>query len=205
MKRAAVLLFLLTLAAVPLSAQVDFGLWAVSTTLQGSNDVDDVNDISIEFDENIGYGVTADIWWGDRISTELGVYGIDADGSIEVGFLDETIDLGSLDVMPVTATLRFHFGGDRFDGYIGAGGVYALFEDLRSDDLMTGGTEYVEIDDTLSWLANAGFVVRFSEGFGIGVDAKWIPLDADTVDNFGEELTLELDPLMISGGVVLRF
>lgn len=207
MKRAVLLLLSIAVTAIPLSAQgVDIGLWAVHTTLQGENRIDEVDDVSIEFDENIGYGVTADIAWNNLLSTEIGVYGFDADGSINLGFLDETVDLGSLDVMPVTLTLRAHFGGDRFDGYVGAGAAYAMFENLRSDDLAFGGTEFIEIDEELTWLANAGFSVRLGEGFALGLDAKWIPLEADAIDDQGiEELTLELDPLMISAGLILRF
>lgn len=206
MKRAVILLFCAAIAATPLSAQgVDIGLWAVSTTLQGDNAIDDVNSIEINFDENVGYGVTADIGWTERWSTEIGVYGFDADGSLDLGFLDESIDLGSLDVQPITATLRYHFGGDRVDFYLGGGAAYALFQDLKSDDLRAGGTELIEIDDELTWLANIGLSIQITEGFAIGIDGKWIPLEADTLSNNGEELTLELDPVMISGGILLRF
>lgn len=208
MNRPALLILTMALIALPMSAQsgIDIGVWAVSTTLQGDNVINDVDDIEIEFDEEIGYGVTADVFWTDLISTEIGLYGLKSDSTMVLGFLDETVNLGSLDIMPVTLTLRLHFGGDRFDGYVGAGGVYAMFENLRSSDLELGGTEHLDIDDETGWLANAGFSVRITNSLAIGVDAKWIPLDVTVEDDQElEAIDLELDPLMISGGLLLRF
>ncbi|MBW3564832.1 MAG: porin family protein [Acidobacteria bacterium] len=206
MRRVGILLISAAMASAPVLAQdVDLAVWGVSHTFQGDNRIDDVNDIDIEFDENIGFGLTGDLHWTDLFSTEIGVYALDADGTLNLGFLDERIDLGSLDVMPVTATLRAHFGTDRFDVYVGAGGAWVMFDDLSSVDLREGGTEFIEIDDELTWLANAGLTFWLNEGFGIGVDAKWIALEADTLSDTGEAIPLELDPLMISGGLILRF
>ena len=207
MKRAVLLLFCAAMAGFPLYAQtrVDIGVWAVSPHIQGDNVIDDVNDIEIDFDEDVGYGVTGDVWWTDRWSTEVGIYGFNARGTQRIGFLDETLDLGDLDVQPVTATLRFHLGGDRFDFYLGAGGAYVLFQDLTSDELRLVGTERVEIDDETTWLADAGLTFQISENFALGLDAKWISLEVDTVSDAGEELTLDLDPLLISGGILMRF
>ncbi len=207
MKRTVLLLLSIAMIALPLAAEVDLGLWAVQTSFEGENTLDDIGEVVVNFDENVGYGLTADIYWTPRISTEIGVYGIDADASLVLGgIIDEIVDLGSLDVMPITLTLRAHFGGDRFDGYIGAGAVYAMIDDLESADLRLGGTEFIEIDDEFTWLANAGFSIRIAGGFRLGVDAKWIPLEVDTIDDQGfDEIPFELDPLMISAGLILRF
>lgn len=208
MNRFVASLFSAALIAAPLSAQnVDFGIWATSTTLQGDNLIDEDADIEIELDENIGWGGTVDVFWGSTFSTELGVYGFDADGAIRIGGpLDETIDLGSLDVMPITLTLRAHFGGERFEGYVGAGGAFVTFDNLESDDLLLVGIDSIDIDDETTWLANAGFSVGITGRLRVGVDAKWIPLEALGVDNLGnEEVPIELDPLMLSGGLIWRF
>lgn len=208
MNRAVAMIFSMAVVAMPLNAQnVDFGLWAVSTTLQGENRVDEAADIEINFDEEIGWGVTADIFWSPRISTEVGVYGIEAGGSLDLGgILDESIDLGSLDIVPITLTLRAHLGGDRFDFYGGAGGVYAMFDDLQSDDLRLVGVESIEIDDEFTWLLNAGASIRLTDGLRIGIDAKWIPLEAEGINDLGTDaVPLELDPLMISGGLIFRY
>lgn len=206
MNRAAVAVFSLALAAAPLCAQnVDIGIWAVDTSLQGDTVVDEVNDISIGFDEELGFGATADIFWGERFSTELGIYAISADGTMDLGFLDETIELGSLDVTPATLMLRGHFGSDRFDAYVGAGAVFATFESLEREDLGEG-VLVLEIDDVFTWGANVGLSVGVSGGFRLGIDAKWIPLEADAIDEAGiDEVTLELDPLLLSAGAIWRF
>ena len=206
MKRIGVAMALGALAAVPLAGQeIDLGVWVVSPSFQADNVIDAVDAVEIQFDENLGYGVTGDIHWSDLLSTELGVYGFDADGSLVLGFLDEELDLGPLDVMPITATIRAHFGSDRFDVYVGAGAAYVIFDDLESQDLASSGTERIEIDEEVTWLANIGLNFMINEGLGIGVDAKWLSLDADTLSEDGEAVHLELDPLMISAGIFLRF
>lgn len=191
--------------ALPVSAQkIDWGVWVSSATLQGNNEIDEVEDIEIELDENVGYGVSADIYWGDLVSTELAVYGLDADGAIRLGFLDEEIDLGSFEYTPITATVRAHFGSGALDFYIGAGAAHVLFDDFDSADLRELGTAPIAVDDETTWLGNIGLKWQFGSEFGLGVDAKWISLEADTVSATGEEITLELDPLVISAGFHLR-
>lgn len=207
MKRVLVTLFSLAMAAIPLSAQnVDFGVWATSTTLQGDTVIDEANDIAIGFDEEIGFGATADVFWGRHFSTEVGVYAFEAEGEMELGFLDETISLGSLDITPATLMLRAHFGSDRFDVYAGAGGAYVAFGDLESEDLLAGGTESVSIDDETTWAANLGVSIGVTGNFRIGLDAKWIALEGTAIDDEElEELDLELDPLLLSVGLMWRF
>lgn len=206
MKRAALIVTIAALTTLPaLAQQIDWGVWAVSATLQGDNLVDPEQRIEINFDENVGAAVTGDIRWGGFLSTEIGIYAFDADGTIDLGVLDEQIDLGTFNVTPITATLRAHFGSGAVDFYVGAGAAYVLLDDLISDDLSSLGTEIVEVDDEVTWLANAGLGWWFSDAFGVGIDAKWIGLEADTLSDTGEELQLELDPLMISGGLLLRF
>ena len=200
-------LFLMAMVAMPLSAQnVDIGLWAVSPELQGTTVIDEDSDIGIDFDEEIGFGATVDYFWTPRISTELGVYSFSADGTLNIGVLDDTVDLGQLDVLPVTLALRAHFGGDAFDFYVGAGGAYATFEDLNSDELLAGGVDRIEIDDEFTWLANAGLSIRLTQSLRLGLDVKYFPLETPAVDNLDrDEVDLELDPLLLSGGVIFRF
>lgn len=207
MNRVVAICFSMTMATMTLSAQnVDLGLWAVSPELQGDTRIDETSDIGINFDEEIGWGLSVDYFWTPRLSTELGVYSLSADGSLDIGVLDESVNLGSLDVVPVTLTLRAHFGGEAFDFYVGAGGAYALFEDLHSDELRLGGVDFIEIDDEFTWLANAGLSIRLTQSLRLGLDAKWIPLETTAIDNLGrDEVDLELDPLLLSGGVIFRF
>lgn len=207
MNRVITILFLMALIAMPLSAQnVDIGLWAVSPDLQGTTRIDEASDTGIDFDEEIGWGLSVDYFWTPRISTELAVYSFSADGTLNIGVLDDSVNLGKLDVLPATLTLRAHFGGDAFDFYVGAGGAYATFEDLTSDELLLGGVERIEVDDEFTWLANAGLSIRLTQSLRLGLDVKYFPLETPAIDNLGrDEVELELDPLLLSGGLILRF
>ncbi len=208
MNRVIAMFFSMAVAAMPLSAaSVDFGLWVVSPSLQGDNRINDASDLEINFDEDIGGAVTAAILWSPGISTELGIYRFSADGSLDIGgILNDSIDLGKLDVTPITLTMRAHFGGERFDFYVGGGGAYVTFNDLRSDELRLGGVESIEVDDEATWLANAGFSYHLTGKLRLGLDAKWIDLDTTAIDDLGlDRVKLELDPLLISVGVIYRF
>lgn len=206
MFRTLAVLFSAAIMSAPLAAQsVDFGIWANSTILQGDNRVDDVSDVEIDFDEEIGWGASVDLFWTPRFSTELAAYSVEAGGSMNIGILDEQIDLGTLNVTPVTLTLRAHFGGDRADFYAGAGGAWAMFDDLQSADLEIVGVDAIEIDDEFTWLVNAGTSIRLTQSLRIGADAKWIPLEATGVDTaIGDAVPLELDPLVLSVGLIWR-
>lgn len=208
MNRVIAMLFSVAMVAMPLgAASVDLGVWVVSPEFQGDNRIDDASDIEINFDEEIGFAGTASILWTSGFSTELGIYRFSSDGSMDIGgVLDESIDLGQLDVMPVTLTLRAHFGGERVDFYVGAGGAWVTFDDLESDALRLGGVESIKVDDEATWLANAGLSIHLTRSLRLGLDVKYIDLETSATDNIGrDEVELELDPLLVSAGVMYRF
>jgi outer membrane protein W len=206
MKKFSLIIVGIVLATVPAAAQnVDLGLWATNLSISDST-LEGTNDVRLRFDENWGFGVTADVRWGRWLSTEIGLYDLSADGVLAIGgFLEENIDMGRLRMMPVTLTVRAHFGGARFDGYVGAGIAYVMIDDLESRDMELIGTGVIEIDDETTWLANAGFSFRVTRGMALGIDAKWISLTADTTSNLGERVEFDLDPLLISAGIIFRF
>ncbi len=215
MKRLTVLIaVLVTTFAGALSAQtLEWGAWATNLEIQGDNVIDPDFGIEIVFDEGAGYGFTVNRYWGNRWSTELGAYSIDADTVVKIGFLDETIEADKLDMVPVTLMLQYHFrGADApFDAWVGAGPVFVFVQnDLNSADLIDNGLGPVEFDDEFTWGANFGFSYHFTDAFGIGVDIKWIPLDLDSEGPGSEALggteeVLEIDPLMASVGILYRF
>ena len=210
MKRQTVLIaVLVTTFAGALSAQtLEWGAWATNLEIQGDNVIDPDFGIEIELDEGGGFGFTANRFWGNHWSTELGVFSIDADAVVKIGFLTETIDADKLDMIPVPVTLQYHFmGADRpFDVWVGAGPVYVFVQsDLNSADLIDTGLGPVKIDDEFTWGANIGFSYDFNDALGVGIDIKWIPLDLDSVGPDGVVEVLEIDPLMASVGILYRF
>src|SRR5215212_1697456 len=127
------LIVLLTvLFAVPLAAQTDLGVH-VARAHAGATDAEGV---TLSFDRGRGYGASLEHRWGEHASIELAATWLRFDGSAR---LDPTAsaDLGTLKLLPITATARWHFAprGQRIDPYVGAGAAYVKASDLTGGDL----------------------------------------------------------------------
>jgi outer membrane protein W len=206
----ALIVFLAVLMSAPLAAQnagVDVGVWGSWANMGGPTRFED-DDSLVEFDDASGFGISANFFWGRRISTELAVYSISTDGTLAGGPpIPFTADLGSLNLTPITATLQLHFAPHAtFAPYVGAGIAHVIAGRLESTDLDLLGIGTVEVDDETTWHANAGINFRITPNFGIGVDAKYISLRAAS-RAAGEvaDVELELNPLIISLGARFRF
>jgi len=88
-----------------------------------------------------------------------------------------------------------------FSPYIGGGVAYVSGEagSIDEDEL-----ESVDLENELEFLANAGINIGFTQGFALFVDGKYILYEARG-EGDAEEDALELNPLIISGGVKFRF
>lgn len=200
----------LTLVASPLMAQIDVAVWGSWLEPQGDNVFEDPVDpgagTELEFDRAAGFGISANLHWGSRLSTELAAYAVSADTEITTSG-GPVFDLGSLDLTPITATLQFHFNRGGFvDPYIGAGAGYILANDLSSDDLDALEIGDIEIDDEITWLLNAGLDFGFTPNFGVVVDAKYLEFEpASRAVGDLEDTDIAIDPLLLSLGLRWRY
>ena len=199
------LLLLITMCATPLFAQNgEFGIF-VATSQVGDTDEEEAN---LEFDNGLGYGVSLNTYWGN-ISGELAATALSQEGRISSEELSD-IELGDLDLIPITATLQFHFlKGSAFSPYIGGGAAYILADDLESDDLDIIEIGPVEIQDEFTWALQGGANINLSQSLAIGLDVKYIAYtpesnpvnDADDSD----AIDLDLNPLIFSAGLKFRW
>lgn len=200
------------LAAFPAFAQapVDVSVFASWVDAQGETPLEE--GLELDFESGTGFGVAVNWFWGTRISTEFAASAVSLDGTIEAddeGADDEDplVDLGSIDMMPITATLQFHFARDRmFDPYLGIGAAYILADDLASDDLDALEIGPIEVDDEFTYVLNAGIGVRFTDTFGLYLDGKYIPFEPATrAEGDPEDFDVEINPIVFSAGVRFRF
>lgn len=210
------LLLVLTLVLFPTFVFAQTGMLDLTGRVvwadpQGENDFQE--DGELDLDSAEGYGAALNIRWGGRLSTEFGASMLESDATLESGTVGDTFDLGSLEMIPITGTLQFHLLGDsRIDPYIGAGVAYVLFDELSSDELDDIDIEAIEFEDDYGYLANAGITFNLMAGLGLNLDAKWMSVSSATVardfggtDEDSEEVEIDIDPLLISAGVTLRF
>lgn len=208
LSRLGILLFALLLAPAVVHAQVDLTLVASRLDVTGTTEFDDDLGAVFEFEEGSGYGASVNVFWSPRFSSELAGYRLESDAALRLGG-DIPFELGVEDVelTPITLALQWHFARDAFlSPYVGIGLAYVMIDDLTSDDFDDIGIGRVEVDDKAGFVANAGLGLRFTDRLGVVLDAKYIPLEAASRSvGEAEEVDLELNPLIVSAGVRLRF
>jgi outer membrane protein len=196
---------LLLLFAIPAIAQdrpVDWTIWGSLVDIQGSNEL---GEFTVDTDDGIGLGLSANFFLSDRVSTEIAVFSVRSDA--DMTFDQFEFELGRVELIPVTLGLQYHFAGQsRWDPYVGAGAAWVSASDLESDDLDLLEKGPIEIDDELTWFANAGLGVRIGRQFGLVIDVRYIEYEPTSTSKLtGGEEDLELSPLMASIGLRFRF
>jgi outer membrane protein len=204
---------LLLAAAVPMSAQgrsfdlTGYAAW-VDTSSEGTFDDTTANPVDVNFDGTLGYGIGANIFFGDHISTEFAIVRVNSD----VNFRQRAVANGNTqaEMMPITAVLQFHLAPNaRFDPYIGAGAAYVLIDDVDTpDELNNLDFERLDFKDDVGLALNAGLGIRLTNNLGLTLDAKYVPLEssATAVRTTGNtDVKFDINPVILSAGLSLRF
>jgi outer membrane protein len=216
MKRAIpITLAVLLLSAVPLSAQsrsfdlTGYASW-VDTSSEGTFDDTTSNPVDINFDGTLGYGVAANVFFGDHISTEFAIVRVNSDVSFRRRAVGGTNGSTQAEMMPITAVLQFHLAPNgRFDPYVGAGAAYVLIDDVDTpSELNNLDFEKLDFKDDVGLALNAGLGIRLTNNLGLTLDAKYVPLEssAKAVRTTGAEtVKFDINPVILSAGLSLRF
>lgn len=124
-------------------------------------------------------------------------------------------DLGSVNLLPPTLTLQWHFMPDQmFDPYVGAGVNYTIFMDRHLELSQGVPGSKIKVDRSSLGLAlQAGFDVNLKDGWLVNFDVKklWIdtevklrnPLVAGTPYTKIDDL--DIDPWVIGIGIGKKF
>lgn len=117
-------------------------------------------------------------------------------------------DLGSVNLLPPTLTLQWHFRPDQtIDPYVGAGINYTRFMD---NSLKFAGAVPIRVDRN-SWgpALQAGVDINLKDGWLINADVKKVWIDSDVKANLGAGYvkidSLDIDPWIIGLGVGKKF
>ncbi|MCA1732332.1 MAG: outer membrane beta-barrel protein [Acidobacteria bacterium] len=206
MKTLNIALLLVLVAALPALAQnpVDINVFASWVDAQGETIFDEGPETN--FESGDGFGVSVNWFWGRNLSTELSASALTIDAGLDLGG-EPFVDLGSIDLTPISLTLQYHFARDSvIDPYLGVGAAWVLVEDLESADLDRLYGAALEADDEFTYVLNAGLGIRLTQSFGLYLDGKYMPLEiatraaGDTYDT-----DLQIDPMIVSAGIRLRF
>jgi opacity protein-like surface antigen len=200
-KRTVIVLSLLLLPLIATAQPAnEFGVFISTSQFDDSEISDGVDSFDVEFDEDMGYGVLYNRFWLGGFSTEFAYQQLGAD--LSVSFDEITEQVGELDLDILSATGQLHFGrGSMISPYIGGGVAYVSGEAgaIDEDEL-----ESADLENEVEWLVNAGLNIGLGQTFAIFVDGKYILYEARGEGDPDED-ALDINPLIISGGLKFRF
>ena len=116
------------------------------------------------------------------------------------------IDLGSLDLLPPTLTLQYHFlPENKFRPYVGAGVSYVL---IPNED--PGNAVSVDYENgNFGFALHAGFDYFFTKNWCLNVDVKkvWVDVDAtvQVLPGAYVNTSVDVDPWLFGIGIGYRF
>lgn len=120
--------------------------------------------------------------------------------------------LGSVDVLPPTLTVQWHFNPDQtVDPYVGAGINYSRFLDKKLDVRQgpLAGTDIKVDSDSWGYALQAGVDINLKDGWLINADVKYIDLDTDvklrTASGWTKIDKLDIDPWVFGIGIGKKF
>ncbi|HEX9983998.1 MAG TPA: OmpW family outer membrane protein [Thermoanaerobaculia bacterium] len=199
-KRTVLVLSLLLFPLMAAAQNNELGVFISTSQFDDNELTDGVDTFDVEFDEDMGYGILYNRFWGTSFSTEFGYQRLGAD--LTVSFEDIAENAGDLNLDILTATGQFHFlRGGFFSPYIGAGAAYVSGEAGAIDEDELGE---VDLENEIDFLANAGVNIGLGRGFAIFVDGKYIMYEARG-EGDDEDDALDVNPLIIAAGIKLRF
>lgn len=198
-----VLLFAFALVLFPLTAAAqmnDIGVF-ISTSQFDDSEIEDAGDVfDVEFDEDMGYGVSFNRFWTNNFSTEFAYQKLGAD--LTVSFEDIAADAGDIDLDILSGAAQFHFAkGSMISPYLGAGVAYISGQ---AGSIDTEELEDADLENELEFLANAGLNVNLGRSFGVFLDGKYIAYEARGEGDSDDD-AIAINPLIISGGIKFRF
>ncbi len=120
-------------------------------------------------------------------------------------------NLGSVKVLPPTATLQWHPGpGGLVDFYLGLGINYTLFYSYDlSDDLSTIGVTDIGFDNSFGLAGDIGLNINLGKNLHLNGDVKYIQITttADIMTAAGtlDKVDVDINPWVFGLGIGYRF
>lgn len=166
----------------------------------------------VNFDADQGWGAGVNLFIGGRFSVEIAASTVTPELSIEPGNSPiPGLVAGDLNMIPVTGVVQWHFAPNgTFDVYVGGGVAYILFDDVsEAQDLDEVEIDSIDFDDDYGTVFNVGLTMGLTRSIGLNLDAKYVPAEASArvifADGSGDDLALEVNPLILSAGLRVMF
>lgn len=129
----------------------------------------------------------------------------------EAGAVVPNQDLGSVNLLPPTLTVQWHFNPDQtIDPYVGAGINYTNFLDrnLKVNNGALAGTKIKVDSDSWGYALQAGLDINLKDGWLINLDAKYVNIETDVklnVAGWTKIDSLDINPWVLGIGIGKKF
>ena len=213
MKRSGFLFAIAVLAAAPAFAAGPFELegwasWVNTNSTTAFNSSAPNQPFGISLHNKMGYGVGANIFWSDNVSTDFSAVEVRPSSRFVTTANGSIISGPSLRMTPLTAIIQFHFSPKgAFDPYVGGGASYVLFDNLSGPGSL--GVSNINFKKDVGFVANAGIQFGLARNFAIVADGKYVPLRASTTAVYtsgGQTVSkFKINPAIFSAGLAFRF
>ena len=164
---------------------------------------DDGEEALLEFDEDLGYGISLNHFWTSAFSTEFAIDRLGAD--LDVSFDGSpALTVGEAEVTMYSASAQWHFRrASRISPYVGIGAAYF---GSRFDLLLEEEVAELDVENELSWIATGGVSFQLSDRVSLAADARYAPYQPEFTDEeTGEDESIDINPLILSAAIRFRF
>ena len=166
----------------------------------------------VDYQGKLGYGIGANVFFGDHVSAAFDVVRARAKTTLRPRSGGGFYATGGTRMTPLSGVLQWHFapnGG--VDPYVGAGLAYVMFD--KADVFGNAIVSQIDVKDKAGLALNAGVSFRISRTLAFTADGKYMPLKASasavyppgTIPIIPVVLDAKINPLIVSGGISLRF
>jgi len=162
----ALLVIAFVAAAAPTGAQTyEVFIRGTRSSPEGSTEVRN-GTAKLELASGNGAEAGVNIFWGDRLSTELSVGSVHHD--LDATAFGQHVDLGATHVTPVSLLFQYHTNRrGAFDFHLGAGPAFVIIGDIaNTSELQLLGVQEIRFHDRLA-AADAGFDFRFTRRWAV--------------------------------------
>jgi outer membrane protein len=124
--------------------------------------------------------------------------------SHDVEISDVSGNVASVDHLPTTLSLQYHFNPDGvFRPYVGAGVNYTAIFSEDTEGALSGSD--LKLDDSWGAAAQIGADIGLGENWFLNLAARWIDIDADAMLDGADIGEVEIDPFVYQAQVGYRF
>jgi outer membrane protein W len=200
MMRALALLTVLLLPICASAGEIEVGVHHVLAVSTG-----DSGDLDVPMGR--GFEATAELFFSPRVSAHASALFVNPEAILYPSSAPGVdVDLGTIGIDLYSVSARYHLAAERrFSAFAGAGAALAVLGDL---DDQFGPNVNAELEDEVTFFAEAGARYRFRPRLHLEFAAKYVPLETspDVMrTSYPLPDPIGLDPLIVSLGATWRF